>query len=47
MKSSQDLGGQVVSLIKQRFQLPEEYRNPLCRICRDKYGVNIVPAKIS
>ena len=39
MKSSEELGKQVASLIKQQFHWPEEYRKPLYRICRDVYGI--------
>lgn len=39
MKSAEELGKQVVSLIKQEFHWPQEYRRPLYRICRDVYGL--------
>lgn len=39
MKLAEELGKQVVSLIKQRFHWPEEYRMPLYRICRETYNL--------
>lgn len=45
MKSSEELGKQVVSLIKQQLRWPEEYRKPLYRVCRDKYGIDSYPLR--
>ena len=45
MKSSKELGKQVVSLIKQQFRWPEEYRKPLYRICEDHYGISAYPLR--
>jgi len=39
MKGCEELGKQVVSLIKQEIRHPEEYRMPLYRILEDKYGL--------
>ncbi len=43
MKSSEELGKQVVSLIKQQFHCPEEYRRPLYRVCTEEYGIDSYP----
>lgn len=43
MKSAEELGKQVVSLIKQQFHWPEEYRKPVFRVCREKYGIESYP----
>jgi hypothetical protein len=43
MKSSEELGKQVVSLIKQQFHCPEEYRRPLYRVCAEEYGIDSYP----
>ena len=45
MKSSEELGKQVVSLIKQKFRYPEEYKRFLYRICREKYGISDCPIR--
>jgi len=45
MKSSEELGKQVVSLIKQQFRWPEEYRKPIYRICRETYGIDSYPLR--
>lgn len=45
MKSSEELGKQIVSLIKQQFHWPEEYRKPLYRVCQDSYGIDGYPLK--
>ena len=45
MKASEELGKQVVSLIKQQFRWPEEYRKPLYRICEDNYGISAYPLR--
>lgn len=45
MKSSEELGKQVVSLIKQQFRYPEEYGKPLYRICKENYGIDSYPLK--
>lgn len=42
MKSSEELGKQVASLINQKFQWPEEYRRPLYRLCDETYGIERV-----
>ena len=39
MRSSEELGKQVASLVKQQLRYPEEYRRPIYRIVRDTYGV--------
>ena len=38
LKSAEELGKEVVSLIEQNFRWPEEYRRPVHHIYRDKYG---------
>ena len=43
MKSSEELGKQVVSLIKQQLHWPEEYRKTLFDLCMDKYGIDTYP----
>ncbi len=43
MKSSEELGKQVVSLIEQQFHWPEEYRMPLYHVCKDRYGIGSYP----
>lgn len=43
MKSAEELGKQVASLIMQQLRFPEEYRMPLYRICRERYGVDYFP----
>ena len=43
MKTSAELGRQVVALIKQGLRYPEEFKKPLYRLCRDKYGVDSFP----
>ncbi|MFC1995379.1 flavodoxin family protein [Chloroflexota bacterium] len=45
MKSSEELGKQVVALIKQQFCWPEEYRKPLYRVCEDHYGISSSPLR--
>ena len=45
MKSSEELGKQVVSLINKQFRYPEEYDRPLYRVCREQYGVDSYPLK--
>jgi multimeric flavodoxin WrbA len=45
MKASEELGKQVVSLIRQRFRWPEEYRKPLYRVCDDNYGISSCPVR--
>jgi len=42
MESAEELGKEIVSLIKQNFRWPEEYRRPVHHILRDKYaGYNL------
>ncbi|MFH0914545.1 MAG: flavodoxin family protein [Chloroflexota bacterium] len=43
MKSSEELGKQIVSLIKQQLRWPEEYRRPIYRIMREDYGLDTCP----
>jgi len=45
MKSAEELGKQVISLISQQFRWPEEYRRPLHRICQESYGIDSYPLK--
>jgi multimeric flavodoxin WrbA len=45
MKSSEELGKQVASLVKQRLRYPEEYRRPVYRICRETYQVSDFPLR--
>lgn len=45
MKSSEELGKAMVSLIKQQLHWPEEYRKALYRICKDTYGIDSYPLK--
>jgi multimeric flavodoxin WrbA len=47
MKSSEELGRQVVSLIKQKLSWPKEFVSPLYRLCQDKYGIRSCPIKCS
>jgi hypothetical protein len=43
MKGSEELGKQIVFLIKQRITWPEEYRRPIYRILRENYGLDTCP----
>ncbi len=43
MKSSEILGMQIASLVKQQFQWPEEYSKPLYRLCKDMHGIDAYP----
>ena len=43
MKSSEELGKQVVSLIKQQFRWPEEFIRPLYRLVPDNHGISANP----
>ena len=45
MKSSEELGKAVASLIKQQFHWPEEYKRPLYTICKDTYGIDNWPLR--
>lgn len=45
MKSSWELGKQVVLLIKQKFRWPERFVSPLYRFCQDNYGISACPIK--
>ncbi len=45
MRASEELGEQIVALIKQGFQWPDEYRKPLHRVCKDKYNIDYCPTK--
>ncbi len=45
MKSSEELGKQVVSLIKQQLRWPEEYRRPIYRICSETDGIDSYPLR--
>ena len=45
MKGSEEMGRQVVSLVKQQFRWPEEYRMPLFRFCKERYGIETYPLK--
>ena len=45
MKSSEELGKEIASLIKQQFRWPEEYRRPIHIICRDVYGIDRYPLR--
>ncbi|MFC2047010.1 flavodoxin family protein [Chloroflexota bacterium] len=43
MKASEELGKQVVSLIKQKLHLPKEYRRHVYRICDETHGISHYP----
>ena len=43
MKSAQELGKQVVLLIKQQFRWPEAYTKLLYRFCEANYGISAYP----
>jgi multimeric flavodoxin WrbA len=45
MKSSEELGKQMVSLIKRQMHWPEEYRRPIYRICKETYGIDNYPLR--
>jgi len=45
MKSSEELGKQIASLIKQQFRWPEEYRTNLFDVCSERYGVRSYPLR--
>ena len=45
MKSSEILGKQVASLVKQQLRWPEEYRKPIYRITRETYGIDSYPLR--
>lgn len=45
MKSSEELGKQVVSLIKGQVRWPEEYRRHIYRICKETYGIDNYPLR--
>lgn len=45
IKSSEELGKQVVSLIKQQNRWPEEYRRPLYHVLRYSYGIEDYPLR--
>ena len=42
MKSSEELGKMVASVIKQQFRWPEEYRRPIYRILSEDYGISLI-----
>jgi len=45
MKSSEELGKQIVFLIRKQFRWPEEYKRPLYRVCRETYGIDSYPLR--
>lgn len=45
IKSSEELGKQLVSLIKQQLHWPEEYRKPMRFITEEKYGIISYPLR--
>ena len=45
MKSSEELGKQVVAMIQQQLRYPEEYKRPIYRICRETYGISDCPIR--
>ena len=45
MKSSEELGKQIVAMIKQQFHWPEEYRRPMYRVCGETYGIPSYPLR--
>jgi len=45
MKSSEELGKQIASLIKQQFRHPKEYRMPLHSVCEYTYGISSYPLR--
>jgi multimeric flavodoxin WrbA len=42
MKSSEELGKMVASVVKQKYNWPEEYSKPLYRVLRDNYGISLI-----
>jgi multimeric flavodoxin WrbA len=47
MKASEELGKQVVALIKQELHWPKEYSKHIYRICRETYGIDSYPLRDS
>jgi len=45
MKSSEELGKLVATMIKKQFRYPEEYDRTLYRACKEKYGIESYPIK--
>jgi multimeric flavodoxin WrbA len=45
MKSAEELGKEVVSMIKQNYRYPDEYRRPIYRICRETHGIDSYPLR--
>jgi len=45
MKSAGELGKQMVSLVKQQWRWPEEYKKSMYRIVADKYGIASNPLR--
>ena len=45
MKSSEELGKQIVTLVRQQLRWPEEYKKPLYRSIKDKYGIESYPLR--
>lgn len=45
MKSAEELGKQIVTLIKQQLRWPQEYKKPLYRFIKDKYGIESYPLR--
>ncbi len=43
MKSAEELGKQIVALIKQQLRWPQEYKKHLYRFIKDKYGIESYP----
>ena len=45
MKSAEELGKQIVTLVKQQLRWPEEYKKSLYRSVKDKYGIESYPLR--
>jgi multimeric flavodoxin WrbA len=45
MKSAEELGKEVVSLIKMDCHWPEEYKKHIYLVCRDEYGITPYPLR--
>ena len=43
MKASEEMGKQVVALIKKRYEYPEEYRPYIYGVVQNKYGLETTP----
>ena len=45
MKSAEELGKQIVTLVKQQLLWPEEHKKSLYRSVKDKYGIESYPLR--